>query len=139
VFGVFLKQKLAGKPFTVVGDGNQTRDFVYVTDVAEAFWLAAETERSGRAYNVGAGNPDRSIGWSSSWADRLSAFPSDPGSRTAPGPIYRRLSGSWVGRRAFRLRRCRPHARQYWIWRERCGRPVDRRATESWFKLTGDA
>ena len=32
VFGVFLAQKLAGKPFTVVGDGNQTRDFTYVTD-----------------------------------------------------------------------------------------------------------
>ena len=37
VFGVFLKQKLAGKPFTVVGDGTQTRDFLYVTDVAAAF------------------------------------------------------------------------------------------------------
>ena len=34
VFGVFLRQKLAGKPFTVVGDGTQRRDFVYATDVA---------------------------------------------------------------------------------------------------------
>lgn len=57
VFGVFLKQKLAGKPFTVVGDGTQTRDFVYVTDVAEAFLAAAETERSGEVWNLGAGNP----------------------------------------------------------------------------------
>src|SRR5436309_15838628 len=37
VFGVFLKQKIAGKPFTVVGDGTQTRDFLYATDVAAAF------------------------------------------------------------------------------------------------------
>ena len=57
VFGVFLKQKLAGKPFTVVGDGTQSRDFLYVTDVARAFYLAAETERSGEVYNLGAGNP----------------------------------------------------------------------------------
>jgi UDP-glucose 4-epimerase len=57
VFGVFLKQKLAGKPFTVVGDGTQRRDFLYVTDVASAFLAAAETDRSGQSYNVGAGKP----------------------------------------------------------------------------------
>lgn len=57
VFGVFLKQKLAGKPFTIVGDGTQTRDFLYATDVAEAFRLAAETEHTGRTWNLGAGNP----------------------------------------------------------------------------------
>ena len=57
VFGVFLKQKLAGKPFTVVGDGTQTRDFVFATDVAQAFWLAALSTRAGEIYNVGAGSP----------------------------------------------------------------------------------
>ncbi|MBM3568916.1 MAG: NAD-dependent epimerase/dehydratase family protein [Alphaproteobacteria bacterium] len=57
VFGVFLKQKLAGQPFTVVGDGSQRRDFLYVTDVAEAFRLAAETELTGRTWNLGAGDP----------------------------------------------------------------------------------
>lgn len=57
VFGVFFKQKLAGKPFTVVGDGTQRRDFLYVTDVAEAFRLASETDKTGRIWNLGAGNP----------------------------------------------------------------------------------
>ena len=57
MFGVFLRQKLAGAPFTVVGDGTQTRDFVYVTDVAAAFLAAAETERAGEVWNVGAGDP----------------------------------------------------------------------------------
>jgi UDP-glucose 4-epimerase len=57
VFGVFLKQKLAAKPFTVVGDGTQRRDFLYVTDIAEAFLLAAETSKSGETWNLGAGNP----------------------------------------------------------------------------------
>jgi UDP-glucose 4-epimerase len=57
VFGVFLRQKLAGKPFTVVGDGTQKRDFLYVTDVAAAFLRAAETDRAGEVYNLGAGDP----------------------------------------------------------------------------------
>ncbi len=57
VFGVFLRQKLAGRPFTVVGDGRQTRDFVYVTDVAEAFHAAAVTPLTGRVWNLGAGAP----------------------------------------------------------------------------------
>ena len=57
VFGVFFKQKLAGKPFTVVGDGAQKRDFLYASDVASAFLLAAETEMTGEIWNLGAGNP----------------------------------------------------------------------------------
>ena len=57
VFGVFLRQKLASKPYTVVGDGTQRRDFLYVTDVAKAFLAAAETECVGRFWNLGAGNP----------------------------------------------------------------------------------
>jgi UDP-glucose 4-epimerase len=57
VFGVFFKQKLAGKPFTVVGDGTQKRDFLYASDVASAFLLAAESEMTGQVWNLGAGNP----------------------------------------------------------------------------------
>ncbi len=57
VFGVFLAQKLANQPFTVVGDGEQSRDFVFVTDVAAAFLAAAETSHTGRVYNLGASNP----------------------------------------------------------------------------------
>jgi len=55
VFGVFLAQKLAGKPLTIVGDGSQTRDFTYVTDVVRAFLRAAEQGRNGAIYNVGSG------------------------------------------------------------------------------------
>jgi UDP-glucose 4-epimerase len=57
VFGVFFKQKLAGTPFTVVGDGTQRRDFLYVTDVADAFLRAAESGFSGEIWNLGAGDP----------------------------------------------------------------------------------
>jgi UDP-glucose 4-epimerase len=57
VFGVFFRQKLAGRPYTVVGDGTQSRDFIYVTDVVRAFLAAARARHSGERFNVGAGNP----------------------------------------------------------------------------------
>ena len=55
VMGVFLAQKLAGKPFTVVGDGSQTRDFTYVKDVVNAVITAGESNVSGEIFNVGSG------------------------------------------------------------------------------------
>ncbi|MDB4316195.1 SDR family oxidoreductase [Cyclobacteriaceae bacterium] len=55
VFGVFLAQKLANKAMTIVGDGNQTRDFTYVTDVASALVTAAVSGKYGSSYNIGSG------------------------------------------------------------------------------------
>jgi len=55
VFGVFLAQKLANIPFTVVGNGEQSRDFTFVTDVAKAVMSAANSDCSGKFYNVGSG------------------------------------------------------------------------------------
>jgi len=55
VFGVFLKQKLAKKAYTIVGDGKQSRDFTFVTDIAAAFLKAAESNVSGEVMNVGSG------------------------------------------------------------------------------------
>lgn len=56
VFGVFLAQKLAKKPFTVVGDGNQTRDFTFVTDIVSAIVASAESNISGEIINIGSNN-----------------------------------------------------------------------------------
>tara|TARA_B110000858_G_C17717783_1_gene433744 strand:+ start:158 stop:1135 length:978 start_codon:yes stop_codon:yes gene_type:complete len=56
VFGVFLAQKLAGKPLTVVGDGSQTRDFTYVSDVVEAIYATLESSISGEVINIGSDN-----------------------------------------------------------------------------------
>ena len=55
VFGVFLAQKLANQPLTIVGDGKQTRDFTYVADVVRALVAAAKSERFCDIYNVGSG------------------------------------------------------------------------------------
>lgn len=57
VFGVFFKQKLNNKPLTIVGNGKQSRDFIYVTDVAEAFLKAAKTKERGQVFNLGNDNP----------------------------------------------------------------------------------
>ena len=56
VFGVFLAQKLHMKPLTIVGDGKQTRDFTYVSDVVRAFYLASKKNSKFRIFNVGSGN-----------------------------------------------------------------------------------
>ena len=57
VFGVFLAQKLNDQPYTIVGDGEQTRDFTFVTDVADAFFTAALSGVSQEVFNVGSGKP----------------------------------------------------------------------------------
>jgi len=55
MFGTFLAQKLAGLPFTVVGNGNQKRDFTYIGDAVEAIISAAKSDFSGEVFNVGSG------------------------------------------------------------------------------------
>ena len=55
VFGVFLSQKLHGKPLTVVGNGKQTRDFIHVKDLVSALIKSAEKAKPGKIYNLGSG------------------------------------------------------------------------------------
>jgi UDP-glucose 4-epimerase len=57
VFGVFLAQLLAGKPLTIVGDGEQTRDFTFVSDAVDALLTVAASDKAGVIYNVGSGKP----------------------------------------------------------------------------------
>ena len=57
VFGVFLAQLLARQPLTIVGDGEQTRDFTFVSDVVDALLTAAASDKVGEIYNVGSGHP----------------------------------------------------------------------------------
>ena len=52
VISIFVSRMLAGEVPTIFGDGNQTRDYVFVDDVVHAFALAAE-RGSGRVVNIG--------------------------------------------------------------------------------------
>jgi UDP-glucose 4-epimerase len=56
VVSVFFDQAADGGPLTIEGDGEQTRDFVDVSDVVRANLLAATTDRVGEAFNVGTGH-----------------------------------------------------------------------------------
>ena len=61
VFGVFLAQLLANQPLTIVGDGTQTRDFTFVSDVVDALCCAADSSVSGEIFNVGSGRDPVSV------------------------------------------------------------------------------
>ncbi|MBU1659470.1 SDR family oxidoreductase [bacterium] len=56
VFGVFLAQLLNKKPLTIVGDGEQTRDFTYVTDIVDACYTACQSSYVQEIFNVGSDN-----------------------------------------------------------------------------------
>mgnify|MGYP001481901420 CR=1 FL=1 len=56
MFGTFLAQKIAGLPYTIVGNGKQTRDFTYITDAVDALLKASRSKINGEIYNVGSGN-----------------------------------------------------------------------------------
>lgn len=59
VIGIFLRQKSAGEPLTIIGDGEQRRDFTHVSDVVNANIMAAisnpNEEAFGQVYNIGNG------------------------------------------------------------------------------------
>ena len=55
VVAVFAKALLAGRPTKVFGDGSNTRDYVYVDDVVDAFVRASGTAGGGQRFNVGTG------------------------------------------------------------------------------------
>ena len=59
VIGIFDRQRLSGEALTIVGDGTQRRDFIYVGDVAKANLIAAESKLDkkyfGQVFNIGSG------------------------------------------------------------------------------------
>lgn len=140
VFGVFLAQKLNGKPYTVVGDGTQTRDFTYVTDVAEAFVRAAESSLTGEAMNVGSGNHysvNRLVELLGGPVVHIPKRPGEPDCTFADTTKIRRLLG-WTPKVSFEdgVRRMLERLED---WRDApVWEPASiSRATASWFRYLG--
>jgi len=55
-FHKFIRAALADRPIVVYGDGEQTRDFTFVTDAVEANWLAVAPGAAGQVFNIGGGS-----------------------------------------------------------------------------------
>jgi UDP-glucose 4-epimerase len=55
VFSIFLEQKVTNKALTIVGNGEQTRDFIHVKDLVRAILKAASSKKIGKIYNIGGG------------------------------------------------------------------------------------
>lgn len=79
VFGVFLAQKLKRQPLTIVGDGRQKRDFIYVSDVVEAFIKAGLSKIENEVFNVGTGAPQDINKLASSLGGEKTYIPKRPG------------------------------------------------------------
>jgi UDP-glucose 4-epimerase len=140
VFGVFLAQKLNGHPFTVVGDGAQTRDFVFVTDVARANLLAAQSGSIGEVFNVGTGAPqsvNRLVELLGGPVVHVPKRPGEPDSTHADISKIRRLLG-WEPQVGFEdgVKVMLDHIDD---WRAAPVWTVDTiaRATRDWFKYLG--
>ncbi len=140
VFGVFLAQKFHGKPYTVVGDGSQTRDFTYVTDVANAFISAADSDISGEIMNVGSNqhySVNRLVELLKGDVVNIPKRPGEPDSTFADISKITRLLG-WKPEVTFE-EGVREMIKQLDSWREA---PVwspesISNATKSWFKHLG--
>ena len=116
VVAIFCNRLLAGEPVTIFGDGRQTRDYVFVEDVVDAFVAGGGTRtRPGPGSTSAPGSRPRcwsctapcgrSPGWAASRGSRPPGRASWPGSRwTRPRP-----AGSSAGGRGRPDRRARPH------------------------------
>jgi len=79
MFGVFLAQKLFNAPLTIVGNGRQTRDFTYVSDVVDAFVCASNSKVYNQIFNVGSGKTISVNKIASLLSDKKTYMPKRPG------------------------------------------------------------
>jgi UDP-glucose 4-epimerase len=103
VMGVFMGQKKAGFPLTIVGDGKQKRDFVFVQDVAEAFYFSGVSQLESRVYNVGSGDPVTVQFLANQISENQVYIPKRPGEPDVTHADISRISRelNWIPRTSF--------------------------------------
>lgn len=141
VFGVFLAQKLNSRPFTVVGDGSQRRDFIYVSDVVEAFIKAASLEAEIEVFNVGSGNPQSVNRLVSLLGGEKVNIPKRPGEPDCTWADISRIKSmlGWEARVSFK-EGVRKMLEQIEYWREApvWTQETIKEATRDWFKYLAE-
>ena len=104
-FGVFLAQKLAGKPYTVVGDGTQTRDFTYVDDVVDALIAGSNSSIKNDIFNVGSGKTISVNRIIKLQKENQCIFRKDLVNQIVPLRIFQKLKISLHGHQKFQLKK----------------------------------
>ena len=101
VVGLFLEQKKAGKPLTVVGDGLQRRDFTHVSDVVEANIDAMLCNFSGIEINIGTGTNTSVIDLANMIGGEIEYIPERPGeARETLASVYKAaIALNWFPRK----------------------------------------
>lgn len=140
VFGVFLRQKLSGMPYTVVGDGTQTRDFTYVTDVANAFYMSAISDVENEIMNVGSGDTysvNRLVELLVGDIEYIPKRPGEPDCTFADGRKIRSLL-KWKPKISFEEGVCNVVQNiEYWREAPLWNKDSIEGATRDWFKYLG--
>jgi len=138
VFGVFLAQKLANKPYTVVGDGTQTRDFTYVTDIADACYTCITSKNTiGQIMNVGSGNTysvNRLVELLGGEIEYIAKRPGEPDCTFADTTKIEKLTG-WKAKVSFKdgVAKMLQHI-DYWKEAPLWDKNSINDATKGWFK-----
>ena len=142
VFGVFLAQKLNGAPLTIIGDGTQTRDFTYVTDVADSFVAVSNSEYKNMVFNVGSGHTYSVLQLAQLLGGKIINIPKRPGEPDCTFADIRKIRRliSWSPKISFEegVEQMLSNI-EYWkdapVWNpESIGK-----VTKEWFSLLGDS
>ncbi len=101
VIGIFLRQKNAGEPLTIVGDGEQRRDFTHVSDVVEANIDAMLCNFSGIEINIGTGKNTSVIDLANMIGGEIKYIPERPGeARETLASVYKAaIALNWFPRK----------------------------------------
>lgn len=142
VLGVFIGQKLANLPLTIVGNGSQMRDFIYVKDVARAFMLAAVSSRTNEIYNVGSGIPVSIKHLADTISDNQVHIPKRPGEPDITHADIGKISSElgWEPQYSF-LEGLTEAISDQASWQDSPAWTVEgiQEATGAWFKTLGDS